>query len=262
MTDEPDALRRRPRDAEVRRLLADARHTEPMPADVAPGWTTSSPTSRGRDDPRAATAPAAPDAGRRPARRPPPAPGRRDCWSPRPRSSSAASSSPSTSRPAPATSSRSRRRGRRAAGATAARRSSGQRARPRAPAPDARTPAEHDRRRPVVVRPRALHRRRARGRRACSKARDRAGGRGADELAPRAPGRAAAPAAAARARRTSGPRPSLVYRPAEGSAQVVDLFVCGDRQPVRSATLPGTLSARRPARAGPDAGIPLAYDLL
>lgn len=30
----------------------------------------------------------------------------------------------------------------------------------------------------------------------------------------------------------------LVYRPAEGGAQMVDLFVCGDDRPVRSTTLP------------------------
>ena len=31
---------------------------------------------------------------------------------------------------------------------------------------------------------------------------------------------------------------ALVYRPASGGSQVVDLFVCGSRLPVRSATLP------------------------
>jgi hypothetical protein len=30
----------------------------------------------------------------------------------------------------------------------------------------------------------------------------------------------------------------LVYRRAEGSAQVVDLYVCGNDRPVRSTTLP------------------------
>jgi hypothetical protein len=30
----------------------------------------------------------------------------------------------------------------------------------------------------------------------------------------------------------------LVYRPAEGNTQVVDLYVCGNDRPVRSTTLP------------------------
>lgn len=31
---------------------------------------------------------------------------------------------------------------------------------------------------------------------------------------------------------------ALVFRPAQGSSQVVDLYVCGDARPIRSATLP------------------------
>ena len=38
--------------------------------------------------------------------------------------------------------------------------------------------------------------------------------------------------------RYDGHRSVLVYRPVRGETQVVDLFICGTDEPVRSITLP------------------------
>ena len=101
----------------VRRLLAEARHDEPMPADVAARLdgvladladedaATRSEPAAGR---RPRRAPAAPDAGRR-------------CWSPRPPWSSSGSASARCSATAAPATRRRRRLGRRAAPSAAAR---------------------------------------------------------------------------------------------------------------------------------------------